>query len=86
MEGWTQQLLPLALELSKKPFGPGMESAIAEIAVLGDQLLSGVDLNGNELVEPTVGECGASKAYEYGWFMVDMPLYTGADKVPPPDR
>lgn len=86
METWTQQLLPLALELSKKPFGPGMESTLAEIAALGDRLLNGVDLNENELIEPTVGECGAGKAYEYGWYMVDMPLYTGADKVPPPDR
>ncbi|MFN8404296.1 MAG: protein kinase [Anaerolineales bacterium] len=86
MEGWTSQLLPLALELNEKPFGPQMESVIAEIAVLGDRLLSGVDLNGNDLVEPTVGECGADKAYEYGWYMADMPLYIGADKFPPPGR
>ncbi|MFN8461466.1 MAG: anti-sigma factor [Anaerolineales bacterium] len=86
MEGWTNQLLPLALELNEKPFGPQMESVIAEIAVLGDRLLSGVDLNGNDLVEPTVGECGADKAYEYGWYMADMPLYIGADKFPPPGR
>jgi serine/threonine protein kinase len=83
MDGWVNQLLPLVLQLNEMPFSPEMEPVITEISVLGDKLLKGVDLNENGLVEPITGECGASKAYEYGWYMADMPLYTGPDRMPP---
>lgn len=83
MDDWINQLLPLALQLNEMPFGSEMEPVITEISMLGDKLLKGIDANESGLVEPIPGECGVSKAYEYGLYMVDMPLYIGADKVPP---
>lgn len=83
MEMWTIQLLPLALQLNEMPFGSDMEPIISEMSTLGDYLLAGLDANQNGLVEPIPGECGASKAYEYGWYMVDMPIFIGPDRIPP---
>lgn len=83
MEGWTNQLLPLALQLTKTPFGPEMEPIINEMSSLGNYLLQGFDVNQNGLVEPVEGECGVTLAYEYGWNLVEMPIFIGPNRVPP---
>jgi serine/threonine protein kinase len=51
-----------------------MDQGIARSAELTDQMLNGVDLNENELIEPVSGECGVLLAYEYTYRMADMPL------------
>ncbi|MCE9646204.1 MAG: protein kinase [Chloroflexi bacterium] len=84
MNGWTIQLLEKALQLQKMPFGPDMETVINEMAALADQITSGTDSNGNELIEPIIGEGGATTAYEHAYYMADMPLYPGAHRIPPP--
>ncbi len=87
MDGWTSQLLPLALKLNDTPFGPEMEPIIAEMAVLGKNLLSGVDTNKNGRSDEILpGECGADIAYKQAYFMADMFLYPGADRIPPPGK
>ncbi len=83
MTEWTNQILPLALRLNKTSFGPEMKPIIDDLSKLGDQLLNGVDKNGNGIVEPIDGECGASKAYEYGLNLEDFPIFTGPNRVPP---
>ncbi|MCC6568002.1 MAG: protein kinase [Anaerolineales bacterium] len=83
MEGWTNQLLPLALQLTKTPFGPEMEPIINKMSSLGNYLLQGFDVNQNGLVEPVEGECGVTLAYEYGWNLVEMPIFIGPNRVPP---
>ncbi len=83
MEGWTNQLLPLALQLTTTPFGPEMEPIINEMSSLGNYLLQGFDANQNGLVEPVEGECGVTLAYEYGWNLVEMPIFIGPNRVPP---
>ena len=83
MENWTNQILPLALKLTETDYGPAMKPTIDELAKLGDALLNGVDTNGNGQIEGIEGECGAGKAYEFGWFMADFPIYTGPNRTPP---
>lgn len=83
MEEWTDQLLPLALQLTKTPFGAEMEPIINEMSSLGNYLLQGFDVNQNGLVEPVEGECGVTLAYEYGWNLVEMPIFIGPNRVPP---
>jgi serine/threonine protein kinase len=83
MEGWTNQILPLALKLNETAYGPAMKPVIDELSTLGDALLNGVDKNNNGQIEPIEGECGAGKAYELGWFMADFPIYTGPNRTPP---
>ncbi len=83
MEDWTNQLLPLALQLTETSFGPEMEPIINEMSILGEYLLQGSDTDDDGLVEPVAGECGAVLTYEYGWYLVDMPIFIGPDRVPP---
>ena len=81
METWTNQLLPLALKLPELNSGPAMKPTIDEMSKLGDALLNGVDTNGNGQIEAIEGECGAGKAYEFGWFMTDFLTYTCPNRM-----
>jgi tRNA A-37 threonylcarbamoyl transferase component Bud32 len=87
INGWTEQLLELALQLHEIPFGPDMEPIVTEISSLGKQLLTGVDANDNgRLNEAIEGECGADAAYENAYSMGDMLIYPGPDRVPPSEK
>lgn len=83
VQGWSEQILRLALQLQEMPFGTEMEPLILEMRTLANNALSGVDTNGNNIIEPTLGECGADTAYEYAYYMADMPLLTGEHRIPP---
>jgi len=82
MDGRTNQLLPLALQLAEMPFGPEMRPIIEEMSALGNSLLNGLDVDEDGLIEPIAGECGADKAYEYGWYLADFPILIGPDRTP----
>ncbi len=83
MDGWTSEILRLALQLNETPMGATMKPIVARLSTLGNDLVHGVDANGNGLIDTVAGECGADTAYERAYFMADMPLYTGPDKIPP---
>ena len=83
MKGWTDEILPLALALQEMPFGPEMQPMVDELSRLGLALSKGVDTNGNNLIEPLVGECGAGQAYDYGRYMADFPIFIGPNRLPP---
>ena len=83
MEEWTNQILPLALELHNTPFGSEMEPIIEQLSDLGSGLSNGVDANENQQVEPLEEECGAIQAYYYGIYMADFPIFVGPDRLPP---
>jgi len=84
MTGWSEQLLEKTLQLQEMPFGPEMKPVIEEMMALSIQVISGADSNGNGRIEPIVGEGGADTAYEHAYFMAEMPLLTGAHRIPPP--
>jgi hypothetical protein len=83
MTGWSEQLLAKALQLQKMPFGSDMEPLLKEMTALSIEVVSGVDSNGNGLIEPIVGEGGADTAYEYAYYLAEMPLLPGAHRIPP---
>jgi hypothetical protein len=83
MDGWTNEMLQLALRLKDMPLGTAMEPVITQLSTLGNNLVHGIDVNGNGLVDAVTGECGADTAYEHAYFMADMPLYLGPDRIPP---
>jgi hypothetical protein len=67
--------------------GPEMEPIINEMSALGEKLLAGEDANDNgQFDEAIPGECGANIAYDYAYYMADMFIYPGADRIPPPER
>jgi hypothetical protein len=84
MTGWTEQLLEKALQLQEMSFGSEMEPLIKEMTALSIQIISGIDSNGNGLIEPIVGEGGADTAYEYAYHLAEMPLLPGAHRIPLP--
>jgi tRNA A-37 threonylcarbamoyl transferase component Bud32 len=84
MKGWSEQLLGLALKLQETPFGAEMRPIVLEMKTLSDQILFGMDANGNGLIEPIPGEGGGDTAYAYAYFMAEMPLFPGGNRTPPP--
>lgn len=87
MTDWTNQLLPLALQLVDMPMGPQMQTIIDEMSTLGTNMLQGNDANGNGDIEAISGECGAQVAYyDNVYLMADMDIFIGPERVPPPGR
>lgn len=84
MEEWNKQILDLAFQLHETPFGPEMEPIVTELSRLGTVLLRGTDVDNNGLIEAEPGECGANAAYDYAYYMADMQIYLGPDRIPPP--
>lgn len=84
MHGWSKQLLEKALKLQELPFGSEMKPLVEDMLSLSDQALFGVDTNGNGLIEPIIGEGGGDTAYEQTYSMAEMPLLSGAQRIPPP--
>jgi hypothetical protein len=66
------------------PFGNEMEPLVTDMQALSDQVLFGVDTNGNELIEPILGEGGGETAYEHAYYMAEMPLLMGRHRIPLP--
>jgi tRNA A-37 threonylcarbamoyl transferase component Bud32 len=83
MKDWTDQILPLAQEVQQMPFGSEMQPILDDLSGLGLALSKGVDTNGNNLVEPIAGECGALQAYDYGRYMADFSIFIGPNRLPP---
>ena len=83
MSEWTDQILPLALELQEMEFGPEMEPILNELSVLGKYLSEGVDADEDGDIENLTGECGAFDAYYYGIYMADFPIFIGPNRLPP---
>jgi hypothetical protein len=83
MQEWTDQILPLAVQLEQMEFGPEMKPVIDELSTLGLSLSKGVDANNNGQIEIIEGECGAESAYYSGVWMADFPIFIGPDRIPP---
>ena len=50
------------------------ESAIRQAVVLANQIRNGIDVNGNENIEPIPGEGGAITAYDHSYYIADISL------------
>jgi hypothetical protein len=51
---------------------------------LAEQIHQGVDIDGNESVDPVEGEGGALTAYQQAEYMADMQILEGVNLFPPP--
>ena len=74
--GWSPQLRDQLIVILNSPFGPEMEGAIRQAVVLANQIQNGIDVNGNERIEPISGEGGALTAYAHAYYMADITLRT----------
>jgi hypothetical protein len=69
---WTAELRAQLIDILQNPTGSDREGAIRQAVATANQIRNGVDLNGNERIEPIPGEGGALTAYEHAYYMADM--------------
>jgi hypothetical protein len=83
LDGWTAQLRDQLRAILNTSFdSPGLEGMVREAVALADKVRNGIDVNGNESVEPVPGEGGAVTAYEHTYYMADMLIVPGASQPP----
>jgi len=76
VEQWAHPLHDLTAQILQAPSdAPTTADLVSKAATLADEMMNGVDLNGNGIIEPTAGECGAQIAFEEVYSMADMAIY-----------
>jgi hypothetical protein len=79
---WTPQLRDQLTALLGTPLdSPDMEAMIREAVALADKIRNGIDINGNENVEPVSGEGGAITAHQHAYYMADMIIFPRANET-----
>jgi hypothetical protein len=83
LDGWTAQLRDQLRAILNTSFdAPELEGMVREAVALADKIRNGIDVNGNERIEPIPGEGGAVTAYEHAYYMADMVIVPGASQPP----
>jgi hypothetical protein len=84
LETWAPELRDLAVNIARASENQDVEANIRKATSLANQMLEGIDIDGNEAVDPVAGEGGAVTAFEHAEYMSDMPILPGEDQVPSP--
>ena len=85
LDVWTPQLRDRVIAVLIASFdSPNLEGMVREVVALADKIRNGIDINGNENVEPIPDEGGALTAYEHSYYMADMVIVPGASQIPTP--
>lgn len=71
---WVPQLREELLTILTSSPEEDISEAILDSVALAGQMLNGMDLDANGQTDAVAGECGAQIAYEYAYYMADMPL------------
>jgi hypothetical protein len=79
---WTAQLSDQLTTIMAAPFDSGMEGLIRQAVSLANQIQNGIDINGNENIEPIAGEGGTNTAYEHSYYMADMSIVASQPTAP----
>lgn len=82
VEDWATQLRDIAIRVVQSESDEGIETDVRSAVTLADQMLNGIDINGNENIDPIPGEGGAITAYEHADYMSDMPILAGENQIP----
>lgn len=73
---WSPEMQELIAAILETPEGADIKEQIVDVIVLADQMVNGLDLNSNGIIEEELGEGGAFAAYQLAYDMADMPLAT----------
>jgi serine/threonine protein kinase len=84
MSDWTAQLRTQLIAIFENPASPEREALIRQAVAMANQIRIGVDVNGNENIEPIAGEGGAVTAYEHSYYMADMLIFPAVNQTPTP--
>jgi serine/threonine protein kinase len=71
---WTPQLRDQLIAVLNTTSLTDAEAPVRQAVVLANQILNGVDVNGNENIEPIPGEGGAFTAHDHAYYMADILL------------
>ena len=82
IEIWAPELRDIAIRIARSSQEQNVDADLNTAIVLADQILNGVDINGNESVDPIAGEGGALTAVEHAEYMADMIILPGENQVP----
>ncbi len=82
IEEWAIELRDTTERIVQAPEGANIEADVRTAVTLANQILNGLDINGNELIEPIAGEGGALTAYQHAYYMADMLILPGKGRVP----
>lgn len=86
IEGWAAELADLALQIvARETLDTETRALILQALALSDRMENGRDLNGNERIEPIPGEGGLLTALDHALYMLDMPIFEGAQRLPQPE-
>jgi len=72
---WTPQLHDLLIAILTAPADSDVESLVRQAVSLSNQIRNGIDINGNENIEPIPGEGGALTAYQHSYYMADVTIF-----------
>jgi len=73
---WTPQLRDLLISILDSASGSAETGGmVRQAVVLANQMLNGVDINGNENIEAIPGEGGALTAYDHSYYMADIQIF-----------
>ena len=72
LNNWTGQLRSQLISIFQNPSSPDLEATIRQAVVLAGQIRTGVDINGDEKIDPIPGEGGAVTARDHAYYMADM--------------
>jgi hypothetical protein len=86
VEEWAIELRDISKRIVQSPDDAGIEADVRAAVALADQILNGLDTNGNELIEPIPGEGGVLTAYQHAYYMTDMQILPGEDQMPATGR
>jgi hypothetical protein len=82
LEAWTAELRDIALNIARAAENQDIEADVRTASTLADHMLNGVDINGNESIDPIAGEGGALTAIEHAGYMSDIPILPGENREP----
>jgi hypothetical protein len=71
---WAPQVHRLLQKILTSTSDAEIAKAVDDLVALSDQILNGMDIDQNGKVDPVSGECGAKTAYQYAYYMADMPI------------
>ncbi len=83
IETWAVELTTIMQQiLMRENLDNETRALILQALSLSDRMKNGRDLNGNESIDPIAGEGGLTTALEHAIYMLDMPLFTGPNRLP----
>src|SRR5512138_81671 len=84
LSDWTARLREQLTSIIENPTNPNREGLIRQAVTIANQLRTGVDINGDEKIDPIPGEGGALTAYEHAYYMADLPILPAKSQTSTP--